>query len=136
MLVLIRGNRYQFNPALYNPDVVINVLIKSLTAVPFPDFNLCIALLERPAAANLDEPDPLPELLPTLTNLHDLLLQCRFPAFWELYKSKELQNLRENYTVECSGFENSIRNVVVKSVKGTFKKINVERLSTYLNLNG
>ncbi|KAL5534420.1 hypothetical protein ACEPAG_882 [Sanghuangporus baumii] len=128
---------YQFNPALYNPDVVVNVLIKSLTAVPFPDFNLCIALLgERPIASNLDEPDPLPELLPTLTSLHEHLLQCRFPAFWELYRSDDLQNLRENYTVECAGFEDSIRQVAVKAVKATFKRINVERLGTYLDLSG
>ncbi|KAL5535352.1 hypothetical protein ACEPAF_3446 [Sanghuangporus sanghuang] len=128
---------YQFNPALYNPDVVINVLIKSLTAVPFPDFNLCIALLgERPIASNLDEPDPLPELLPTLTSLHERLLQCRFPAFWALYRSDDLQNLRENYTVECAGFEDSIRQVAVKAVKATFKRINVERLGTYLDLSG
>ncbi|THH06364.1 hypothetical protein EW145_g4140 [Phellinidium pouzarii] len=128
---------YQFNPALYNPDVVVNVLIKSLTVVPFPDFNLCIALLgERPVAANLDEPDPLPDLLPILSTLHDLLLQCRFPAFWALFKSNDLQNLRENYTVECAGFEDSIRDVVVRAVMAAFKKINVERLSTYLDLNG
>ncbi|KAI5122590.1 hypothetical protein M0805_004806 [Coniferiporia weirii] len=126
---------YQFNPALYNPDVVVNVLIKSLTAVPFPDFNLCIALLgERPIAANLDEPDPLPDLLPTLTALHDLLLQCRFPAFWALFKSNELQSLRENYTVECAGFEDSIRVVVIKAVMAAFKKISVERLGIYLDL--
>ena len=130
-------HRYQFNPALYNPDVVVNVLIKALTSVPFPDFNLCIALLgERPIAANLDEPDPLPNLLPTLTTLHDLLLQCRYPAFWELYKSDDLQTLRDNYTIECAGFEDSIRKIVVKTVKATFKRINVERLSTYLDLSG
>ena len=129
--------RYQFNPALYNPDVVVNVLIKSLTSVPFPDFNLCIALLgERPLSSNLDEPDPLPELLPLLTSLHDHLLQCRFPAFWELYKSDDLQSLRENYTVECAGFEDSIRQVAVKAIKATFKRINVERLSNYLDLTG
>ena len=36
---------YQFNPELYNPDVVINILVKALTAAPPPDFNLCVALL-------------------------------------------------------------------------------------------
>lgn len=129
--------RYQFNPALYNPDVVINVLIKALAVVPFPDFNLCIALLgERPIAANMDEPDPLPELLPILSKLHDLLLQCRFPAFWALFNSDDLQSLRENYTVECTGFDDSIRTVAVKSVQSTFKKIGLDRLSTYLNLSG
>lgn len=84
----------------------------------------------------MDEPDPLPELLPVLTKLHELLLQCRFPAFWALFDSDDLQNLRENYTVECTGFDDSIRTVAVKSVQSTFKKIGVDRLSTYLNLSG
>ncbi len=38
--------RYQFNPDLYNPDVVVNILIKALASVPFPDFNLSAALLD------------------------------------------------------------------------------------------
>ncbi|PAV21982.1 ARM repeat-containing [Pyrrhoderma noxium] len=128
---------YQFNPALYNPDIIVNILVKALTSVPFPDFNLCIALLgERPIAPNLDEPDTLPTLIPILTTLHDLLLQCRYPAFWELYKSDKSQSLRDNCTIECVGFEDNIRKIVVKTVKATFKRINVERLSTYLDLSG
>ncbi|KLO16985.1 ARM repeat-containing protein [Schizopora paradoxa] len=126
---------YQFNPQLYNPDVVVNVLVKALTAIPFPDFNLCFALLgERPTLNNQDEPDPVPTLLPLLTTLHSHLLQCRYPKFWALFKSSECESLRDNYTVECAGFEDSIREVVIKSVRPAFKKISVERLSTYLDL--
>ncbi|TDL28679.1 initiation factor 3 [Rickenella mellea] len=128
---------YQFNPALYNPDVVINILIKALTALPLPDFNLCIALLgERPATANQDEPDPLPSLLPSLTLLHASLQQCRFPAFWTLFKSEELENLRDNYTIEVVGFEDSVRSVVVRAVRAAFTKIGRDRLGTYLDLSG
>jgi len=128
---------YQFNSDLYNPDVVINILIKALTSTPLPDFNLCISLIdERQINATLDEPDPLPSLLPALKNLHNLLHRCRFPAFWEYYRSSELENLRDNYTVECSGFENAIRGVVIRAVKATFTRISAERLGSYLNLNG
>lgn len=35
---------YQFNPDLYNPDVVINILAKALAIAPAQDFNLCLAL--------------------------------------------------------------------------------------------
>ncbi|KAI0079588.1 ARM repeat-containing protein [Panus rudis PR-1116 ss-1] len=128
---------YQFNPDLYNPDVVINILIKALTAYPFPDFNLCISLLdERPDASNSDDPDPLPSLLPILTSLYNLLQQCRFPAFWELYKSDKAESLRDNYTVECVGFEDSVRDVVIRAVTPAFKRIGRDRLSLYLNLTG
>ncbi|KAJ7293286.1 armadillo-type protein [Mycena rebaudengoi] len=117
---------YQFNPDLYNPDVVINILIKALTASPLPDFNLCISLLdERPINATLDEPDPLPTLLPTLKLLNDLLYRCRFPAFWEIYQSDELESLRDNYTVECVGFEDA----------STFTTISTDRLGSYLDLS-
>jgi len=127
---------YQFNPDLYNPDVVINILIKALTATPFPDFNLCISLLDERIPNATDEPDPLPSLLPLLSSLHNLLQQCRFPAFWNLYTSEQAESLRDNYTVECVGFEDSIREVVIRSVSAAFKRIGSERLGTYLNLAG
>ncbi|KAF9270395.1 ARM repeat-containing protein [Marasmius fiardii PR-910] len=127
---------YQFNPELYNPDVVINILVKALSASPLPDFNLCISLLdERPINATLDEPDPLPQLLPILQGLHHLLYRCRFPAFWRAYRSEQLSSLRENYTVEVAGFENSIRDVAIRAVKSTFTRISTDRLGLYLDLN-
>ncbi|KAG5644729.1 hypothetical protein DXG03_007858 [Asterophora parasitica] len=128
---------YQFNPELYNPDVVINILLKALTACPLPDFNLCISLLdERTANNNLDEPDPLPTLLPILRGLHSLLYRCRFPAFWTAYRSEELETLRDNYTVECVGFENAVREVAIRAVKAAFTQISTERLGSYLELSG
>ena len=135
-IILLFG-RYQFNPDLYNPDVVINILIKALTASPLPDFNLCVSLLdERPINSQLDEPDPLPSILPILKGLHTLLFRCRFPAFWESYNSESLALLRDNYTVEVTGFENAVRAVVIRAVRATFTSISSERLSSYLNLSG
>ncbi len=129
--------RYQFNPDLYNPDVVVNILVKALASVPFPDFNLSLALLDdKVSNANMEEPDPLPGLLPYLTNLHSLLQQCRFPAFWVLYRSDTLESLRDNYTVEVVGFEDSIREVALRAVKATFQKIGSKRLGSYLDLEG
>jgi translation initiation factor 3 subunit K len=129
--------RYQFNPDLFNPDVVVNILVKALASVPFPDFNLSVALLDdRALNPNVEEPDPLPSLLPYLINMHGLLQQCRFPAFWTLYRSDDLESLRDNYTVEVVGFEDSIREVAVRAVKATFQKIGSKRLGSYLDLEG
>ncbi|KAI6162308.1 ARM repeat-containing protein [Pisolithus thermaeus] len=128
---------YQFNSDLYNPDVVVNILLKALTAEPFPDFNLCTSLLDdRLVNVNPDEPDPLPVLLPILTNLYNLLHQCRFPAFWTFYHSDELESLRENYIVECVGFEEAVREVAARAVKATFTRIGLDRLGTYVDLSG
>ena len=116
---------------------MIHILIKALTSSPFPDFHLCVSLLdERPSSANADEPDPLPSILPQLQQLYSLLQQCRFPAFWVLYLSEEYRVLREEYTVESVSFEDSVRKVVVRAVKAAFTKIGVERLGSYFNLEG
>jgi translation initiation factor 3 subunit K len=133
----LTSTRYQFNPDLYNPDVVINILIKALLASPLPDFNLCISLLDdRPQNPTLDEPDPLPSLLPVLKELYALLQQCKFPAFWALFHSETLDSLRDNYTVECLGFEDAIRDVATRAVQTTFTRIGVDRFASYLNLTG
>ncbi|KAF9535853.1 armadillo-type protein [Crepidotus variabilis] len=127
---------YQFNSELYNPDVIINILIKALTTCPLPDFNLCLSLLdERLINTPLEEPDPLPVILPELKTLHNLLYRCRFPAFWDAYRSDELEQLRDNYTVEIVGFENAIRAVAIRAVRTTFTKISSDRLGSYLSLS-
>ena len=116
--------------------MTINILLKALTS-PLADFNLCVSLLdERPINATLDEPDPLPTILPTLKSLYSLLYRCRFPAFWEIYRSKELENLRDNYTIEIVGFENAVRVVAIRAVRNTFTRISSKRLGSYLDLTG
>lgn len=75
-------------------------------------------------------------MLPILKGLHNLLYRCRFPAFWEIYHSEELETLRDNYTVECIGFENAVRQVVIRAVTTAFTKISTKRLGSYLDLSG
>jgi len=84
----------------------------------------------------LDEPDPLPTILPILKALHNLLFRCRFPAFWKAYRSSQLEFLRDNYTVEVAGFENAVRAVAIRGVRATFTRISSERLGSYLDLSG
>ncbi|KDN52936.1 ARM repeat-containing protein [Tilletiaria anomala UBC 951] len=36
---------YQFNPDQFNYEVVVNILIKAMLSVPYPDFKLCLSLL-------------------------------------------------------------------------------------------
>ena len=132
---------YQFNPDLYNADVVINILLKALAASPLPDFNLCMSLLdERPSPHSSqdeeEEEDQSAVILPILTSLHGLLLECKFPVFWKKYRSEEVKGLRDNYTVEFRGFEDAIREVVVRAVKATFTRIGKERFGGYLDLQG
>jgi len=53
-----------------------------------------------------------------------------------MYHSDDLESLRDNYTVECVGFEDAIREVVVRAVKAAFTCIGSERLGSYLDLKG
>ncbi|KAG8683263.1 hypothetical protein FRC08_014391, partial [Ceratobasidium sp. 394] len=109
-----------------------------LTAAPACDFNLCVALLgERQNIPLPDgEPDPLPGALQILTQLSIQLLACRFPAFWASYRSDACAALRENYTVEVVGFEDSVREVAVRAVTAAFKTVTRKRLGSYLDLDG
>ena len=38
--------------------------------------------------------------------------------------------------MECNGFEDNVRDVVVRAVKAAFKRISVDRLCEYLDLDG
>lgn len=82
------------------------------------------------------EVDPVPSLLPYLTQLDMLLRTCHFPKFWSTYLSAELAPLRENFTIEVAGFDDAVRQVVIRAVKATFTSIGRDRLGNYLNLKG
>ncbi|KAJ3540518.1 hypothetical protein NMY22_g4261 [Coprinellus aureogranulatus] len=129
---------YQFNPDLYNPDVVINILLKALAASPLPDFNLCTSLFwtNGRRQARWTSPIPFHTPFPSSKPLQSLLYRCRFPAFWQTYHSEEFETLRDNYTVEVAGFENSIRQVAIRAVTATFTHVSSQRLGSYLNLQG
>jgi translation initiation factor 3 subunit K len=115
----------------------VNILLKALVHPETADFTLCLALLDdRPQTSHLDEPDPMPTILPQLNDLHASISGCRFPAFWAAYGSDELQGLRENYTVEVAGFEDSVRAVAARAIAATFTRIALARLGSYLNLEG
>jgi hypothetical protein len=44
-------NSYQFNPTLAKEPVIVKILVKALTAIPAPDFNLCLYLLAEHAVS-------------------------------------------------------------------------------------
>lgn len=95
---------YQFNPQLSNPDVILNILIKALSAtVHGPDFNLCLALLREPAAIVQDidsDDESLTIAMPFLQNLHDLVRTCQFTKFWAEFNGKS-----EAANRECAGVD-------------------------------
>lgn len=90
--------RYQFNAHLTNDQVVNNILVKALTTLPEPDFNLCLYLLNEQMVTE----EPVVRLIA----LQDLIEQARFADFWKLYEGDDIY---KELTAEVLGFEDSIR---------------------------
>ncbi|WFD05266.1 hypothetical protein MVES1_000595 [Malassezia vespertilionis] len=134
---------FQLNPTEFGYDAMVNILIKTLTAAPFPDFSLCISLLgEAPIAktsqSNAGSIDSATGIISEpivvrLAKLSTALSETRFREFWALYKLPEYEDIRK-YTANIAGFEAALRQVVLNSVKGTFRTISETRLSGYLDL--
>ncbi|KAG0046590.1 hypothetical protein BGZ83_008249 [Gryganskiella cystojenkinii] len=116
---------YQFNAHLTNDQVVNNILVKALTTLPEPDFNLCLYLLNEQMVA--EEP------VVHLVALQDLLEQARFAEFWRVYEGDDIY---KELTSEVVGFEDSIRANIANAVAMTFQSIETENLATYLHLKG
>ena len=137
------------------------MLLKALTAAPYPDFSLCLALLGEapvavlPAPAEVEEgADPTPAdatapststqpsaghladpLIVRLAQLSALLHGARFRAFWSTLASAEFEDVREA-VANVASFDDAVRSVALQSVKGAFRAISEERLGSYLNLSG
>jgi translation initiation factor 3 subunit K len=103
-------NRYQFNAHLTNDQVVNNILVKALTTLPEPDFNLCLYLLNEQMVA--EEP------VVHLVALQDLIEQARFAEFWRVYEGDDIY---KELTSEVVGFEDSIRASKMNISKGNTK---------------
>ncbi|ORX85258.1 ARM repeat-containing protein [Anaeromyces robustus] len=115
---------YQFNPDQINFKYISAILTKALTALPDPEFNLCLALL------NLDICND-----PTVSRLWELqksLEQCRFKDFWVLLADEETKKIVSC----CVGFEDSIREFISHTIENSFVTISKEEIGAYLNLSG
>ncbi|TYJ58881.1 eukaryotic translation initiation factor 3 subunit K [Cryptococcus floricola] len=131
---------YQFNPQHSNPDVIINILIKALSAtVAGPDFNLCLQMLREPSAILQDiesEDEALVVVFPYLQNLHELSRSCQFTKFWaEINSNSEAANaLRTRYLPQHSAPLDSFRFVFSTSIASCFRRISLSQLGRWLDL--
>ncbi|WFD38369.1 uncharacterized protein MJAP1_001321 [Malassezia japonica] len=136
---------FQLNPSEFDLDVAVNILVKALTAAPFPDFSLCISLLGEAPVKTLSSNDAAlstgaagiitEPIIVHLATLSTFLFETKFRDFWALYNSGDFADVRK-YTANAAGFEEDVRKVVLNSVKGTFRTISEARIGGYLNLQG
>ncbi|CAO3657480.1 unnamed protein product [Mucor hiemalis] len=110
---------YQFNPNLAKEPVIVKVLVKALTAIPAPDFNLCLYLLAEQAHF---------ESIEKLTQLQQLLEQARYVEFWK-------SDLKP-WTAVVPNFETEIRQVIARVMAMSYQTISAASLAGNLGLTG
>ncbi|WWD18418.1 eukaryotic translation initiation factor 3 subunit K [Kwoniella shandongensis] len=131
---------YQFNPQHSNPDVIINILLKSLAAtVHGPDFNLSLGVLREPLAILHDiesDDESLVVVMPYLQNLHELSRTCQFTKFWaEFNGDSEAANIiRTRYISQFASYIDSLRLIFSTSAASCFSRISLTQLSRWLDL--
>ncbi|KAK9471100.1 armadillo-type protein [Dipodascopsis tothii] len=133
---------YLYKSDRENPRVILQVLVKALTAFPSPDFSLCLHLLPphvlQPVAATEkaksrkypddDDDDEESSVLriQKLAKLNQLLESGRFAQFWVEHGNNsaddKLAELDEIFR-EIPDFAESIRRGVVRAIAASFSVI-------------
>lgn len=133
--------RYQFNPHLTKDETITNILVKSLTVFPSPDFSLALHLLPPhiltpistssalPAAGDA----PLSEAVQKLNVLNNLLGQASYTAFWSTLDSDDLY---ADLTADVNGFEELIRIRIALTISQSVREIERAALESWLGMNG
>lgn len=133
--------RYQFNPHLTKDETITNILVKSLTVFPSPDFSLALHLLPphilTPAATSSALPAagdaPLSEAVQKLNVLNNLLGSASYSAFWSTLDSDDLY---ADLIADVAGFEELIRIRIALSVSQSVREIERSVLESWLGLTG
>ncbi|CAJ0853078.1 10428_t:CDS:2 [Entrophospora sp. SA101] len=105
-----------------NDQVIVNILVKALTAIPNPDFNLCLYLLQESSLSD--------ENISKLYDAQKLIEEGKYQEFWKMYETDE--SFKE-LTSEAVGFEDAIRKVIMKIISMAYQNISADLLREYLN---
>ena len=132
---------YQFNPHLTREETITNILVKSLTVFPAPDFSLCLHLLPphilHPASTASSLPAagdaPLSEAVQKLTTLNNLLSEANYKGFWSTLDSDDLY---ADLTADVSGFEELMRVRIAVTVGQSCREVERAVLESWLKLKG
>jgi translation initiation factor 3 subunit K len=137
----LRRCSYQFNPHLTKDETITNILVKSLTVFPSPDFSLALHLLPphilTPASTSSALPAagdaPLSEAVQKLNVLNNLLAQASYAAFWSTLDSDDLY---ADLIADVAGFEELIRIRIALTISQSVREIDRAVLESWLGLQG
>ncbi|KAL8844435.1 MAG: hypothetical protein Q9205_002639 [Flavoplaca limonia] len=135
---------YQFNPHLLRDEPVTNILTKSLTVFPSPDFSLCLHLLPSyilspPSSTNNPSSNPTPgdaplsEAVQKLTILNNLLSSAKYREFWQ---TLDKDDLYADLIADVGGFEELMRVRIAVTVGQSCREVERGVLEGWLGLTG
>ncbi|KAH7394010.1 eukaryotic translation initiation factor 3 subunit K [Phaeosphaeria sp. MPI-PUGE-AT-0046c] len=132
---------YQFNPHLSRDETVTNILVKTLTVFPSPDFSLGLSLLPSHLLAPLNSSAhnpaagdaPLSEAVQKLNELKNLLEGADYSTFWSTLDSDDLY---ADLIADVSGFEELMRVRIAATVSQAVREVDRSILESWLNLSG
>lgn len=115
-----------------------NILVKALTVFPSPAFSLSLALLPPSTIPFHTNATTIPttdftESIQKLTKVSTLLESAQYDAFWTTLDSDDLY--ADLYS-DVVGFEDLVRIRIAGEVGKTFRSVDLDVLSTWLDLRG
>ncbi|KAF2198910.1 ARM repeat-containing protein [Delitschia confertaspora ATCC 74209] len=132
---------YQFNPHLARDETITNILVKTLTVFPNPDFSLALSLLPTHTLAPLSTSSstpaagdaPLSEAVQKLNALNNFLGGADYASFWSTLDSDDLY---ADLIADVSGFEELMRVRIAVTVSQAIRMVDRTILESWLNVQG
>jgi translation initiation factor 3 subunit K len=122
---------YQFNPHLTRDETIINVLVKSLTVFPSPDYSLALSLLP-PHVTLATHTTELSEAVSNLSALHSHLNNAEYAAFWSTLESTDEYS---DLVADVQGFEDTMRIRIAVVVSQCMQSVRTKDMQSWLNLS-
>ncbi|QIX00392.1 hypothetical protein AMS68_005909 [Peltaster fructicola] len=127
---------YQFNPHLARDETITNILVKSLTVFPSPDFSLCLSLLPTHVLVAREQQKSLStgslaEAVQQLSTLHSQLNNAQYTDFWSSLDGDETADL----VADVQGFEEVMKVRIAVVVSQCMQEVDRSTLESWLNLN-
>lgn len=124
----LSANRYQLNPDRTKDEIITNILVKTMTQFPSPQFTLALHLI-NPSSAQQGE---LAEALAKLRTLNSQLEGAQYARFWNAVDGDDLV---ADLIADVAGFEDIIRQNISLLISQSYREISVSQLEAWLGLN-
>lgn len=128
--VALLNNRYQLNPDRIKDEVITNVLVKTLTCFPSPQFTLALHLIPPSTLAPTSRGE-LSEAIIKLRELNNQLQGAQYARFWGTLDSDDLY---ADLVADIDGFEELVRVRIATLVSHAFREVELTVLAEWLGL--